>query len=111
MRAWNEWDDDNYTARTVLINTASKILKYSDEKNADKLWTKIKLNMAADSKVLKAFNELTNLKIKKNETVNMFVNRAEALANHCIQLRKNIEEFECKMYNLIELRLVHEPNV
>ena len=85
-----------------MINTMSRgqILKYSSEKNANKLWTKIKLDMAAESKEQKtrSLNELTNLKMEKNETVNMFINRAEALANQCIQLGKNIEQFEFKMY-------------
>ena len=103
QREWNDdWDDDNYTARSVMINTMSRgqILKYSSEKNANKLWTKIKLDMAAESKEQKtrSLNELTNLKMEKNETVNMFINRAEALANQCIQLGKNIEQFEFKMY-------------
>ncbi|KOC61563.1 hypothetical protein WH47_05167 [Habropoda laboriosa] len=66
------------------------------QKNADKLWTKIKLDMAAESEELKArsLNELTNLKMKKNETVDVFLNRAEALANQCIRLGRNMEEFE-----------------
>lgn len=39
LRVWNEWDDDNYAARTIMINTMSKaqLLKYSHEKSADKL--------------------------------------------------------------------------
>lgn len=39
-KTWNDWDDDNYTARTIIVNTTSKaqLLKYSREKSADKLW-------------------------------------------------------------------------
>lgn len=39
LRKWNEWDDDNYAARTMMINTMSeaRLLKYSHEKGADKL--------------------------------------------------------------------------
>lgn len=33
-KSWNEWDDDNYAARAVIINTmsSSQLLKYSCEK-------------------------------------------------------------------------------
>ena len=46
LKEWNDWDDDNYTARSVMINTMSRAqtLKYSSEKNAGKLWTRIKLD-------------------------------------------------------------------
>jgi len=35
LKQWNEWDDNNYAARTVLINTMSKaqLLKYSHKKS------------------------------------------------------------------------------
>lgn len=38
-KTWNDWDDDNYAARTIMINTMSKaqLLKYSREKSANKL--------------------------------------------------------------------------
>ena len=51
LKEWNDWDDDNYTTRSVMINTMSRaqILKYNSEKNAGKLWTRIKLDMAAES--------------------------------------------------------------
>lgn len=56
FKLWNEWDDDNYAARTVLMNTMSKaqLLKYSHEKSADKLWNLIKSNMVAETEQLKA---------------------------------------------------------
>lgn len=102
FRPWNEWDDNNYAARTVMINTMSKtqLLKYSREKNADRLWSVIKNNMAAETEQQKArsLSELTNLRMNRDESVDAFINRAEVLRNQCVQLGRNIEEYE-NVYN------------
>lgn len=115
LRAWNDWDDDNYTARTIMLNTMTEaqLLKYSHERNAEKLWNLIKLNMAAETEQLKtrSLSELTNLKMKKDENVDDYVNRAEGLKNKCQQLGKNIEEYELKMFILRGLRTEFESNV
>ncbi|CAK9809372.1 Retrovirus-related Pol polyprotein from transposon TNT 1-94 [Anthophora plagiata] len=107
-KIWNEWDDDNYAARTVMLNTMTKaqLLRYSNERNADKLWLLIKNNMAAETEQLKAraLNELSNLHMKQEESVDEFINRAEALMNQCTQLGKQIEEFELRMYILRGVR-------
>ena len=69
FKVCNEWDDDNYAARTIILNTMNKaqLLKYSYERSADKLWSMIKNNMAAETEQLKArsLSELSNLRMKK----------------------------------------------
>lgn len=54
IKLWNEWDDNNYVARAIMINIMSKsqLLKYNHEKNADRLWALIKNNMAAETEQL-----------------------------------------------------------
>ena len=49
----------------------AQLLKYSHEKDANKLWNLIKNNMAAETEQLKArsLSELTNLKMNKDESV------------------------------------------
>lgn len=93
----------------------AQLLKYNHEKSAGKLWTLIKLDMATGTEELKAriLNELTNLKMARNETIDAFMNRAEALKNQCFekQLGKEIEEFELKMYISRGLRPEFDPNV
>ena len=39
LKNWDEWDDNNYAARTIMINTISKaqLLRYNSIKSADKL--------------------------------------------------------------------------
>lgn len=88
------------------------MLKYSREKNANRLWTLIKNNMAAETEQLKtrSLSELSNLKMKKDETINEYMNRAEALRNQCMQLRKIVENYELRMY-IIELRPEFDQNV
>lgn len=115
FRRWNEWDDDNYAARTVMINTMSKaqLLKYSYEKNANKLWSLIKNNMAAETEQLRSrsLSELSNLRMNRDESVDTFVNRAEALRNQCVQLGKIIEDYELRMYVMRGLRQEFDQNV
>lgn len=112
---WNTWDNDNHAARAIMINTMTKaqLLRYSNERNADKLWNKIKNNMAAESEQTKArsLSELTSLKMKRDENVDGFINRAEALRNQCTQLGKFIEDYELKMYILKDLRVEFDQNV
>lgn len=69
--------------------------------------------MAAETEKLKAsvLNELIDLKMGRHETVDAFINRAEALRNQCKQLGKDIEEFELKMYILRGLRPEFDSNV
>ncbi|XP_078051960.1 uncharacterized protein LOC144478112, partial [Augochlora pura] len=114
-KIWNQWDDDNYAARAVMINTmsSSQLLKYTREKSADKLWSLIKYNMAAGTEQLKTkfLSDLSNLRMNKDESVDAYINRAEALRNQCIQLGKNIEEYEVKMYILNGLRSEFDQNV
>lgn len=115
FKQWNEWDDDNYAAHTVIINTMSKaqLLKYSHEKSADKLWSLIKNNMAAETEQLKARSlcELSNLRMKKEESIDAYVNRAEALRNQCVQLGRGIEDYELRMYVIKGLRPEFDQNV
>lgn len=100
FKTWNEWDDDNYVARTIMINTMSKaqLLKYSREKSADKLWSLIKHDMANETEQLRArsLSELSTIQIKSDESVDAFLNRAEALRNQCVQLGRRIEDYELK---------------
>ena len=51
LKIWDDWDDDNHAARTIMINTMTKaqVLKYCNEKTADRMWNLIKYNMAAES--------------------------------------------------------------
>lgn len=39
FQIWNDWDNENYTARTIMLNTMTEaqLLKYSYERNAEKL--------------------------------------------------------------------------
>ena len=115
LKIWDEWDDNNYAARTIMINTMSKaqLLRYNSIKSADKLWSKIKQDMAAETEELKArsLNELSNIKMAKDETVDDFINRAEALKNQCMQLGRDVEEYELKMYILRGVRSEYDPNV
>ncbi|CAK9796271.1 Copia protein [Anthophora plagiata] len=77
----------------------AQLLKYSNEKSADRLWSRIKNDNAAQTEQLKvrSLREITNLKMKKDESIDEYLNRAEALKNQCIQLGKEIEEYELKM--------------
>lgn len=49
-----KWNDNNYEARTIIINTMSKaeLLRYNSVKSADKLWSKIKQDTAAETQEL-----------------------------------------------------------
>jgi len=115
FREWDQWDDNNHAARTIMINTMSKaqVLKYCSEKSADKLWSMIKHNMAAESEQIRAraLNDLTNLRMNKGESVDNYINRAEALKNQCVQLGKSIEDFELRMFILRGLRQEFDQNV
>lgn len=93
--------------------TEAQLQKYSHERNAEKLWYAIKFNMAAETEQLKtrSLSDLTNLKMKKDETVDEYINRAEGMKNKCRQLGKDIREFELKMFILKGLRTEFEPNV
>ena len=55
FQIWNDWDDENYTARTIMLNTMTEaqLLKYSHERNAEKLWNAIKYDMAAQTETVK----------------------------------------------------------
>ncbi|XP_017762569.1 PREDICTED: uncharacterized protein LOC108552497 [Eufriesea mexicana] len=90
LKNWDEWDDNNHAARLT-----------------------IKQGMAVDTKGLKArsLNELSIIKVLKEETVETFLNRTEALKNQCIQLGKKVEDYEFKMYVLRGLRPEYDPNV
>jgi len=98
-----------------MVNTMSKahLLKYSHEQSADRLWNLIKENMAAESEEMKikSLSEMTNLKMNKGESVDEYMNRAEALKNQCEQFGKTIEDYELKMYVLRGLRVEFENNV
>jgi len=65
FKKWNDWDDDNYAVRAIMVNSMSKthLLKYSHEQNADRLWNLIKENMATESEEMKikSLSEMTNL--------------------------------------------------
>jgi len=103
----------------------AQLLKYSHEKSADKLWNLIKNNMVAETEQLKtrslselteqlktrSLSELTNLRMKKDESVDTYVNRAKALKNQCVQLGRNIEDYELRMYIIKGLRSEFDQNV
>lgn len=115
LKIWDEWDDNNAAARAIIVNTMDKaqLLKYTHIKEADKLWNDIKFNMAAGTEQLKSrsLSELTNLRMQKHESVDDYINRAEALRNQCVQLGKVIEDFELRMYILKGLRQEYDKNV
>ncbi|KMQ85551.1 rna-dependent dna polymerase [Lasius niger] len=69
--------------------------------------------MAAETEQLKArsLSELSNLRMKKEENIDAYVNRAEALRNQCVQLGKNIEDYELRMYIIRGLRTEFDQNV
>ena len=85
--------------------TEAQLLKYSHERNA------IKYDMAAETEQLKirSLSDLTMM--KKDETVDEYINIAEGLKNKCQQLGKDIEGFELRMFILKGLRAEFEPNV
>lgn len=68
--------------------------------------------MAAETEQQKArsLSELTNLRMNR-ESVDAFINRAEALRNQCVQLGRNIEEYKLKMYIIKGLRPEFDQNV
>lgn len=112
-KAWNEWDDDNYAARTIILNTMTKAQLLSQERCADKLWYLIKNNMAAEIEQLRArsLSELSNLRMKKEAIVDTYINRAKDLKNQCVQLDKPIEEYELRIYVLKGLKSEFDQNV
>jgi len=69
--------------------------------------------MAAETEQLKArsLSKLTNLQMKKDESVDTYVNRADALKNQCVQLGRNIEDYKLKMYVIRGLRSEFDQNV
>ena len=54
-RKFQIWNDENYTVRTIMLNTMTEaqLLKYSHERNAEKLWNAIKYDMAAQTETVK----------------------------------------------------------
>lgn len=91
----------------------AQLLKYSHEKDANRLWNLIKNNMAAETEQFKArsLSELSNLKMNKGESVDAYINKAEALRNQCGQLGKNIENYELRMYITRGLKSEFDQNV
>ncbi|XP_043527950.1 uncharacterized protein LOC122538172 isoform X2 [Frieseomelitta varia] len=53
----------------------------------------------------------SNIKMAKDETIDAFINKAEALKNQCMQLGRDVEEYELKMYILRGIRSEYDPNV
>lgn len=91
----------------------AQLLKYSHEKGADKLWSLIKNNMAAETEQLKSrsLSELSNLRMSKDESIDAYMNRAETLRNQCVQLGKSIENYELRIYIIRGLRPEFDQNV
>lgn len=54
--------------------------------------------MANETEQLRArsLSELSTIQIKSDESVDAFLNRAEALRNQCVQLGRRIEDYELK---------------
>jgi len=48
--------------------------------------------------------------MKKDESVDTYVNRAEALKNQCVQLGRNIEDYELRLYIIRGLRSEFDQN-
>lgn len=73
----------------------------------------IKNNLAAETEQLKArsLSELSNLRMNREESIDAYVNRAEALRNQCVQLGRNIEDYELRMYIIRRLRPEFDQNV
>lgn len=69
--------------------------------------------MANETEQLKAssLSELSTLRMKTSESVDAFLNRAEALRNQCVQLGRTTEDYELKMYILRGLRSEFEQNI
>lgn len=91
----------------------AQLLKYSYEKSADKLWSLIKNNMAAETEQLKARSlcELSNFRMKRDENIDAYVNRAKALRNKCMQLGRVREDYELRMYIIRGLKSEFDQNV
>lgn len=77
------------------------------------MWSLIKNNMAAETEQLKARSlyKLSNLRMKRDENIDAYVNRAEALRNQCMQLGRVIEDYELRVYIIRGLRSEFDQNV
>lgn len=60
---------------------------------------------------MKRLSELSNLKMKRDETIDEYMNRAEALRNQCMQLERIVENYELRMYIIGGLRPEFDQNV
>lgn len=69
--------------------------------------------MAAETEQLKtkSLSELSNLKMKKDETIDEYMNGAKALRNQCMQLRRIVENYELRIYIIAGLRPEFDQNV
>ncbi|UYV73112.1 hypothetical protein LAZ67_10001854 [Cordylochernes scorpioides] len=80
VKIWEDWDDDNAIARNMMNRTMNdtQILKYSSERSAKRLWNIIGEEMASKNEDLQMKNiiELSKLKMKEDETVDDYLNRA-----------------------------------
>ncbi|UYV65298.1 hypothetical protein LAZ67_3003857 [Cordylochernes scorpioides] len=89
MKIWEDWDDDNAIARNVMNRTMNdtQILKYSSERNAKRLWNIIREEMASKNEDLQIKNriELSKLRMKEDETVDDYLNRAMIIKSKSIQ--------------------------
>ncbi|OAD62641.1 Copia protein [Eufriesea mexicana] len=88
----------------IIINTMCKaeLLRYNRIIGSEKLWLTIKEGMAPDTEELKmrSRNELSNIKMFKEWTVETFLNRAEVLKDQCILLGRNVEVYDFKIFAL-----------
>ena len=64
----------------MLNTTEAQLLKYSHERNAEKIMER--------GKITRFLGDFINLKMKKYETIDEHINRAEGLKNKCRQLGK-----------------------
>lgn len=80
----------------------SQILQFASETNAKRLWTIIHNTYAgpAEDRAIDAGEELKNIKMLDNETVNEYISRARGLAVKCGSAGLNISERQL-VYNVV----------
>ncbi|UYV71200.1 hypothetical protein LAZ67_8002150 [Cordylochernes scorpioides] len=109
------WDDDNAIARNVMNRTMNdtQILKYSSERSAKRLWYSIKEEMASKNEDMQMKNriELSKLRMKEDETVDDYLNRAVIIKSKSIQAGDEIKDRELICFVLEGLRIEFDFDV
>lgn len=99
-----EWDEKNadVIACIRLSLSDSQILQFASEKNAKRLWKAIHDTYAgpAEDRAIDAGEELKNIKMLDNETVNEYISRARGLGVKCVSAGLNVSERQL-VYNVV----------